>query len=371
MHHEHVSILVLLLVTLVRAGPVRADCPNNLLTNPDFEAGSYKTEGLGTSLSSNIGVGWYPWSILGDATWNREVEYKVLDASALPDTYHIRGGRAAQKFFTTWGTHTAGFYQRVKVIPGSRITFSIWAQIYSGERDIPQGGHFLSDLEWPQPGGEKKGPGLYRISVGIDPYGDVPPGFGAPPSPRTIWSAPLTEFETRRTDASGTPYDAWVQLTISAIAQSDHVTVYTKGQPEYPVKHNDSYWDDACLVMQQPPTATPRPTQPPTATPTRTHTPVPTLTPTSTATPTVTATPVPPTSTLVPLTFTYTPQPTATFTPLPTAAPTNTPVPSSATPQPTPASASSPYLGTGMLILYVGIAIGVAVIIWLALRRRV
>ena len=144
------TVCLLLLACSLSAARVYADCPGNLLFNPGFEEGSYRSEPLGTSLSSSLGNGWLPWSILGGATYNREVEYKVLDAGALPSRYHLHAGNSSQKFFTTWGTHTAGFYQRVKVIQGSNVTFSIWVQIYTGQRELRSGGHFISDLEWPK-----------------------------------------------------------------------------------------------------------------------------------------------------------------------------------------------------------------------------
>jgi hypothetical protein len=368
-HGRFVLALAFCVASCLFTSTVWADCPGNVIFNPGFEGSNYKSETLGTSLSSNVGEGWTPWSILGNATYNREVEYKVLDISTLPDTYHVHSGRAAQKFFTTWGTHTAGFFQRVKVTPGSKVTFSIWAQIYTGEQDLAVGGHFVSDLEWPKQG-ERKGPGLYRISVGIDATGATPGGFGAPPSASTVWSKPLTEFDTRTTDANGTPVDAWVQLTLSTIAQGEYVTVYTKGQPEYPVKHNDSFWDDACLVVQSAPTATAKPTTPPTATsvpptvtPEPTKTPVPpTATPVPpTMTPEPTKTPIPPTATSLP--------PTVTPAPAQTSVPPTVAAPPTAEPTPLPAVASN----TGRWSLYGGIALGVvavAVVVWLVLRRR-
>ena len=361
------------------------DCEGNLLVNPGFEEGGYKTEGLGTSLSSSLGNGWSPWSVLGGATYNREVEYKVLDAPTLPSRYHIHGGNASQKFFTTWGTHTAGFYQRVKVVPGSRVSVSIWAQIYTGERELTSGGQLISDLDWPTKPGQKRGPGQYKVFVGLDPYGDAPPGFGAPPSPNTVWSAPVTDFETRTIDASGRQIDAWVKLSVSAIAQRDHVTVYTRGQPEYPVKHNDSFWDDACLTMERPPTATARPTQPPTNTPTATYTPgatdsaplTETAQPAATPVPpTLTPTSIPPTGTAEPsLTArpaTATPEP-ATATKLPTAKPTQTSAPPTSTretvTQPTTPPTNPPSTNPGLFLIYGGGALlAIVLILWLRFR---
>jgi len=314
--------------------PAQAQCPSNLLANPGLEEGEYKTESLGTSLSSALGNGWTPWSILGDATHNREVEYKVLDVATLPSAYHVHSGNHSQKFFTTWGTHTAGFYQRVAVAPGSRVIFTIWVQIYTGERELESDGNFISDLNWPTESNPSQGPGLYSVYAGIDPYGDVPAGFGAPPSANTVWTEPINEFDTRIITDSGSQVDQWVQLSVSTIAQANHVTVYTKGQPEFPVKHNDSFWDDACLMAEAPPTATPRPTNTSSPTPIATDTPIPTDTPLPTETPEPT--------------LTLEPSATPTVLPIsPTRVPTEIPTPDP--PAPTANEGSSPAGATSPL----------------------
>ncbi len=325
-------LLALLVLALLLAAPLtaQADCPGNLLANPSFEDGLYKGEGVGTSLSSWLSVNWLPWAVLGDQQTNREIEFFVVDSQVLQEgAYRVHHGRYAQKFFSGYSTHHAGFYQRVPVTPGAQVTFSIWVQIATGQRELWSGGLPISDLS---------APGNYRVWAGIDPYGDVPPGFGAPPSPNTVWSAEVIDRDTRMYDAQGRPYDGWVQLTVSTIAQSDHVTVYTKGQPEFPVKNNSSFWDDACLIASAPPTATPQPTDTPSPTPEATNTPIATPSPSATATPSPTPSPTE-TATMTPTVLpSATPQPTATPAP-----PTATPVPSAtsapltATPTPTPA----------------------------------
>lgn len=343
----------LVLFSLCLSISVSAQCPDNRLANAGFEEGEYKTESVGTSLSSGMGNGWMPWSILGDAVNNREVEYKVLAANTLPSRYHIHGGNHSQKFFTTWGTHTAGFFQRVKVVPGSEVTFSIWAQIYTGERELSSADEFISDLD--------RSPGNYRVFVGIDPRGDTPPGFGAPPSPNTVWSPPVLDRETRIIDEQGHQVDRWVQLSVSVIAQSDYVTVYTKGQPEFPVKHNDSFWDDACLIVVAPPSPTPMPT------PTWTATPPPTETPIPTETSAPTATVMPPTATPLPPTETAIPDPTATGLPL-TEVTTEADV--AATPTTAPGRVATPCVGVaGSIMLTVG-AMGLLVVWVPRLYRR-
>jgi hypothetical protein len=226
-------VLVLVVIVAVRpasAAPVQQDaCPGNRLVNPGFEAGSHKTESLGTSLSSAVGDGWVPWFVRGNATINREPEFKVEQTALGGDPHRVRSGANAQKWFTTWGTHTAGIYQPVAVPRGSAVTFSIYAMVYSGEADGWNGdkGMFLSDPEKP---------GNYRVWVGIDPTGALPACMGCPPPDTVVWSP-----ESMTTDV-------WVPMSISTVAQGDKVTAYTKSAQDWSVKHNDSFWDDACLV---------------------------------------------------------------------------------------------------------------------------
>jgi len=353
-------VFALILLLSMLPSTALADCPTQFVADPGFEDGKYKGETVGTSLSSWLAVGWLPWAILGDQQTNREIEFFVVDSTQLREgTYRVHSGRYAQKFFSGYSTHHAGFYQRIPVTPGSRVTFSIWAQISTGQEE-----HTSNDL----PISDLKNPGNYRVWAGVDPYGDTPAGFGAPPSQNTVWSNPVLDRETRQRDDQGHEYDAWVYLTISTYAQRDHVTIYTKGQPEFPVKNNSSFWDDACLVVEAPPTSTPVPTLVPSETPVPTETPLPTDTPmptaTATETPLPSATPLPPTAT---------PQPVATATPEPTI---EEPTPVADTPEPpTPTvtlAASDPehetdsgdnpglvfiYTGVGLLLLVVVVAI--------------
>ncbi len=222
---------ILLVSPVATAAPSgQADCPGNLLVNGNFEGGSRKTESLGTSLSSAVADGWFPWFVRGDEANNREPEFKVEQVAIGGDPYRIRSGGQSQKFFTTWATHTAGIYQRVSVPRNATLQFAVYGMAYSGEADIFDPGRrsFLSD---PQK------PGNYRLWAGIDPTGAVPSAMGAPPPASVIWSEPSMVT------------DEWVMLTVVARAQGAVVTVYTKGTQDWSVKHNDSFWEDACLVV--------------------------------------------------------------------------------------------------------------------------
>ncbi|MGA9349866.1 MAG: hypothetical protein WBW48_13830 [Anaerolineae bacterium] len=292
----------------------QAEGSYNLLTNPGFEDGcSYRLDPYepwkGPQGELYVANGWELWYDNRDqcreglCCYNYRPEYKPEDGYVFTDPQRVRSGRYAQKFFTLYSTHTAGLYQRVAVPEGSEVEFSIWVVVWSSSQDNP---HY-STL-----------PGKYWLSVGIDPYGGVDPY-----SDQIIWSNKIEH------------YDEHVQLSVAVVAQADHVTVFTKAAPEWCVKHNDSYWDDARLSIPLPfkvflplvfKNPTPTPTATSTVTPTPT-TPTPTYTPTNTPTPSPTATPTDtPTTTPTPTaTPTATTPPTVTSTITPTATPTATP----------------------------------------------
>jgi len=269
------AVTLLLLVGLLGLPStiVRADCPGNVLANPGFEEG-FTVRGAN---EVEVAVHWEPFWQQGpfqEDGRNLRPEYKPEKAN-IHGTKRIHGGNKAQKFFNNYGTHRAGIYQRVAVPKWSKVTFSAWVQAWSSNKDNPD----VSEG------------GMYRTRVGIDPFGGTDWT-----SPNIVWS------ETNYT------LDQWVQLSVKTVAQADAITVFCMGEPEWRVKHNDSYWDDCCLTVIRP---TPRPTN----TPRFTNTPKPTNTPTITPTPTETPT------------FTPTPTPVHSPTPTSTSTPTATPTP--------------------------------------------
>jgi hypothetical protein len=247
------SLALITLVTLILIAPLsgsKADTQRqtvNLLLNPGFEDG-FSSRGAGEVVVAN---GWFPWWVQGtpdqtEVGYLRRPEYRPEIGHRF--TYRrIHGGEYGQKYFTTYSTHVGGIYQQVTVPKGYRITFSIWVQVWSSSGNDPD---------------TIKDDGDYKVSVGIDPTGGVDGS-----DPGVIWSSPA------RAD------NQWVQLVVTAVAQTSTVTVFTRGAPLYRVKHNDSYWDDASVVAKPPPLPPPtRPTSTPTLTPTLT--PWPTFTPT-------------------------------------------------------------------------------------------
>jgi LysM repeat protein len=213
----------------------------NLLTNGGFEEPFSQFANYQTAVVAN---GWTPWWVWGGGTVNRQPEYQP----AAPYSNRVRSGGNAQKYFSFYGTHTAGVYQQVSgITPGNQLEFTIWAQAWSSNKDDA-----CCSAE----------SGSLQMKVGIDPTGGTDPFAST-----VVWSG-FKEY-----------YDAWGQLSVRARAQSSTVTVFFYSAPQHPVKHNDVYLDDASLVVTDTSVATtPAPTSAPAAGPTAT--PVPTATPT-------------------------------------------------------------------------------------------
>ena len=303
------------------AQPVPAQ-PPNLLRNPGFEGTYGPWSGIG---ELQLAPEWTPWWVDDpnhDPQWFRP-EYKRAYAPDFPN--RVYEGAAAQQYFTFYASHYAGLYQQVfNVTPGQNYQFSIYVQVWSSTDDS----------------GISVSPANPRLQIGIDPTGNWNPFSGA-----IVWSpqAPL-----------GAVIDRWGWMSVEAVAQAGTITVFTRTNPEWPNKHNDTYWDAAALIAvgpgaPPPATETPLPPppspEPPTPTPapaTATLTPEPptatAIVPTATVAP-PTATPLPPTATAVP----PTPTATATATAVPptlTATATATDVPPTATA--TPAATATP-----------------------------
>jgi hypothetical protein len=146
-------------------------------------------------------------------------EYKPADPD-FENPVRVRTGLAAQQFFTFFSTHEAGFLQQVSAIPGRTYQFQIWGHAWSAEDDDDA-------FSGPQDG-------LLGMKVGIDPTGG------------TDWQSPNIIWGPERLQ-----YDIYGLFEVEAAAQASTITVFTYSNPEFPVKHNDVYWDDAQVILQQ------------------------------------------------------------------------------------------------------------------------
>lgn len=210
-----------------RPGP-RPEAPAstgpNLLENASFEPpyAAYVPPSpipdcpLGVCNTAQMADGWTPWwAKPRDSDVNPE--YKPADP-VYTNPKRVRSGAAAQQYFSFARTHRAGVYQRVGVQPGQPYCFRVWGHSWSANDDEnAYSGPVYGDL---------------LMKVGIDPKGG------------TQWDSSNVVWGFERLQ-----YDYYGRFGVCATAQADHVTVFTYSSPNWPVKHNDVYWDDAELVL--------------------------------------------------------------------------------------------------------------------------
>jgi len=181
------------------------------LTNGNFEGDFRNVGGVG---ELSVAEGWEAWWHEGDT----RPEYKR--ATVEVDVRRVHSGNAAQQWFSSFATHTAGVYQRVEGIrSGAKLMFSAWLQAFSSNTD---------DFSHSR--------GRYRMRIGVDPYGGVDSE-----SPDIVWSDDGDSIQ---------PYDEYVKLEVQTAAKSDRCTVFVWGQAEWGVKHNNGYVDDCLLTVE-------------------------------------------------------------------------------------------------------------------------
>lgn len=202
----------------------------NLIANPSFE-GEYSSYvpnpahpdcPWGTCGSAQMANSWTPyWKSQNpdDEEWiYRMPEWKPAE-SHFTNPVRVRTGERAQQWFTFFGTHQAGIFQRISnVSPGDALCLSIWGHSWSNN----------SDDAYTDPNDH----GFLNQQIGIDPTGGTDYL-----SSNVIWTNPVTQ------------YDEYGLFKLEATAQSESVTVFFHSEPLWAYKHNDVYWDDAILTI--------------------------------------------------------------------------------------------------------------------------
>src|SRR5579859_1969193 len=185
---------------------------SNLLQNGGFEGQYVPFQGDNTRL---VAPGWTPWAVphkdSDPGFVNLPPEYRPA-----ANQQRVRSGSSAQEWFTFFATHTGGVLQRVASSKGAVLQFSVWVNVWSTSLDDPN---------------TSEQPGRVTVKAGIDPFGGTD---GT--SPNIVWT---TAPEL---------YDQYQQITVSATAASQFVTVFIQSSPKDPVKNNNVYADDASLM---------------------------------------------------------------------------------------------------------------------------
>lgn len=189
----------------------------NLLFNGGFENEFHKYQNKSALI---VADGWTPWFVPQqrppDPAWkNRRPEWKRATPNV--DAARIRSGGSSQQYFSFWGTHIGGIYQRVMVPRNARLSFSTWGHSWSSEEN------------WPRP---SVNPTNMRMRIGIDPLGGMDPFASS-----IVWSAEQNAI------------DEFQQFSVEANAQGGRVTAFIYSAPIEPRKHNDVYWDGAELTV--------------------------------------------------------------------------------------------------------------------------
>ena len=181
-----------------------------MLENGSFD-GAWVEQGGISQLK--VFVPWVLW-------WDEEPGKGNIDrpeaapiGEAFDETTRRRSPPTAQKIWHNDASWRGGLYQRVAVPTDRYCTFAIWYR-----QDVPN----------------PSGKWLGYCKVGIDPTGGTDPH-----SPDVVWCEDVWDN-----------YATFLPLTIGAVSQADHVTVFTFTHYKWALDWNDVYWDDAELTVE-------------------------------------------------------------------------------------------------------------------------
>lgn len=210
---------------------------DNLLFNPSFE-GEYAAYiypepgnddcGGTTCERAQMPEGWQPrW--LPDGT--REFLIMPEYTQSTPDQVNpdrVRSGGKSMHYFSFFTMHESAVFQQVTTTVGGEYCFSAWGHAWSNRQDGNSTDGFLSaELD-------SIDDGLLYQRVGVDPTGG------------TDWQADTVVWSDERRQ-----YDYFGLFAVTATAQAEQMTVFVYSRADFPVKHNDVYWDDARLTLNQ------------------------------------------------------------------------------------------------------------------------
>ena len=222
-------LLITLLILSAQAAPGRAAPAQqgaNLLQNPGFEQ----------PFSGGSAGNWQKWNKT-TAKSDEEclVAYHVLPKWNVETAAGFVRAGASQYVGNNWDTWSGGVYQTVSATPGTTYRFSF----YGRGRGTNEGSPAASETNLQM-----------NMRAGIDPNGGT-----AWNDADIAWGAP------------GSPHDTWQQFSVEATATGNQITVFTSADWGVTGVNQcrqflDTWYDEAQLVAQTPPTQPP-PTVPP------------------------------------------------------------------------------------------------------------
>ncbi len=187
----------------------------SLLVNPGFEA-PFTNEG--GDPPRDVANGWDAWNLQrsdGEPDFqNTQPEY-----SETVRQDRVLAGNNAQRFESFFATHTGGVFQLVPGVgAGNEVTFSVNVWVWSS-------GLNNEDVS--------ENDGDVLIDVGIDPTGGSDATSG-----NIIWSVPEEN------------YDSYEEYSVSAISESDAISVWVRSRVGFPVQTSRIYVDEASLEVE-------------------------------------------------------------------------------------------------------------------------
>jgi len=191
-------------------------CPaggNNLLANPGFET-DYRAQGNDATI---VAQSWVAWWLRGSDT-NQQPDFRQAI-----DPFQVHSGGSAQQLYKGRAQYQGGVYQIVEnaaITSGAVLQFSVWGQ----GRSCAEGADCSQ--------GASVDPANMFMKVGIDVTGNQDALASS-----VTWSSYFN------------PIDRYQVQCVTATAQSGRVVVFTSSSPDKPRLNNDSYWDDAALVV--------------------------------------------------------------------------------------------------------------------------
>jgi hypothetical protein len=216
---------------------------DNLLENPSFEGGQSNNlidtirwvDGTGPlyNLFGNIYTpdGWRVWWREGDtspvftATTTARPESRLVTTS--PDPVRVHSGDQAASMFTFFRLHNMGLMQIVTATIGAHYDLTAWAHSwYSTCSTRPHDPPFDNDCT------TRLWDSHDLLQVCIDPTGGIDPN-----GPDVVCSVPIEQYGG---------YSQRLEL-LGVEAQAQQVTVFLRARNNYPLRHNDVYWDDVTL----------------------------------------------------------------------------------------------------------------------------
>jgi LysM repeat protein len=230
---RYLTIIGLLVILALVGGvwsfqsPASAQDNSNLLTNGSFEP-PYAGQGSSTR---TVPQGWSLAVTEGSPdAFPHNDPLQVLDGTV---SWNIKQGFAV---FRAFGYQRVGGLKEGDVLRASAYGWVFTCNDTTTSCVIPNPPYRQSD----------QGAGA-QLMVGLDPKG------GTDPKADSIkWSAPTS------------PYDQWLEMSVTATAKGDAVTIFLSMSQSYGLAMNNAYWDKASLVRtEEKPDATATPPQVP------------------------------------------------------------------------------------------------------------